>query len=468
MSRLIWDMNWFLGRLRRIFFMALPESEADYEKSRRYYIAGDSAAQTINQLAGGSFLVSLMLFVGFSDSQIGILTSFASLAALFQLFTMQRINRLKKRKLFVCLSILMKVFLALIFFIPLFSAGNVQKQVMVIACYFFGQICMQVASPATQDWLATLVPIHLRGNYFAKKDAIAVFVTVTVMLIAGVIMDVTEGERQILGFVINGSLILFLSLFNFWAFCCMKEPRVSHLNPEGKEIHGKLVKKYREADPPRQKGVMLHEMKGALQDSDFRIAFITTLLWQTAWYVAAPFNTSYQLKELGLSFTFLMVISFVGNMLRIAITPAVGRLGDRFGMAFVYKYSLVGILMYFAMYVMAVPSNAVIVTIFATLFSGLGWSFASIGLFGVQLEMISEEKRTIQLSIISSVAGIYGFLVSLISGNFLDWLQRAGLTLAGRPIYAQQITNALGALFLLVLILYQKFVVQKRERELRR
>lgn len=61
MEKLMLDMNWCLGRLRRIYFMALPESEADYEKSRRRYIVGDSAAQTIAQLAGGTFLVSLML-----------------------------------------------------------------------------------------------------------------------------------------------------------------------------------------------------------------------------------------------------------------------------------------------------------------------------------------------------------------------------------------------------------------------
>lgn len=83
MEKLMLDMHWFLGRFRRIFFMALPENEADYEKSRRRYIAGDAATQTIAQLAGGTFLVSLMLSVGFSDAQAGVLTSVASLAALF-------------------------------------------------------------------------------------------------------------------------------------------------------------------------------------------------------------------------------------------------------------------------------------------------------------------------------------------------------------------------------------------------
>ena len=124
MSKLILDFNWLLGHLRRIYFMALPENEEDYEKSRGYYIAGDSATQTIAQLAGGTFLVSLMLSVNIPDATIGVITSMASFAALFQLFTMQKINRLKKRKLFVSLCVLQKLFLALIFFIPLMSLEN--------------------------------------------------------------------------------------------------------------------------------------------------------------------------------------------------------------------------------------------------------------------------------------------------------------------------------------------------------
>ena len=84
---LYWKAGRIAGSLYRIYFMALPETEEDYEKSRRFYISGDSAAQTIAQLAGGTFLVSLLLSAGFSDAETGVVTSTASLAAVFQLFT---------------------------------------------------------------------------------------------------------------------------------------------------------------------------------------------------------------------------------------------------------------------------------------------------------------------------------------------------------------------------------------------
>ena len=465
MERLMLDMHWFLGRFRRTFFMARPENEADYEKSRRRYIVGDAAAQTIVQLAGGTFLVSLMLSVGFSDAQAGVLTSVGCLAALFQLFTMRMVNHLTKRKLFICLMTVQKLYLAFIFFIPLLPVPDSARQLLLITGYFIAQVCAQIGTPATQDWIASLVPARLRGNYFSRKDAVCVFVTVTMMLLSGIVMDATAGERQSTGFTLNGSIILILVLLNAWAFSCMKEPRLGEMNADGKEIHGKLRHKYMQKQSAHN-GSFLLEMRDAFGKADFRMAFTLTLLWQTAFYCAAPFNSSYQLEELGMPFTFIMVIGFLCNMLRIAITPLMGKLGDKHGMAFLYKYSLVGILLYFIFFALAVPSNAYPMVILGTVFSALGWSFAGIGLFGVQLELLEEGKRDIHLSILLALSGVYGFLVSFASGFLLDFLQKTLISRPGQRLYAQQFTNLLGAGFLLLTIVYLKCKVQKRERQI--
>lgn len=169
MSKIMLDFTWLLGRLRRIYFMALPENEGDYEKSRKNFIAGDSANQTIAQLAGGTFLVSLMLSVHIPDASIGVITSMGSLAALFQLFTMQPINKLKKRKLFVCITVLQKLFFSLIFFVPLLPLPFHIQQFLIVAGYFLAQAWSQIGTPATQDWIASLVPMELRGKLFLQK-----------------------------------------------------------------------------------------------------------------------------------------------------------------------------------------------------------------------------------------------------------------------------------------------------------
>lgn len=161
--------NYIMGKMRRIYFMSLPETRRDYKKSRICFTVGDSAAQTIVQLAGGTFLVTLMGALGISDGNMGIIASVGSLAAIAQIISMKLSTQLKKNKLFVCLTVLQKFWLAFIFFIPLMNlAAGVKKWIMV-AAYCFAQVCIQVGTPATVDWIASLIPPKLRGRYFAKK-----------------------------------------------------------------------------------------------------------------------------------------------------------------------------------------------------------------------------------------------------------------------------------------------------------
>lgn len=98
--------RFIIGQLRRVYFMALPESKQDLKNSRIYYTTADSAAQTIAQLAGGTFLAALMSHSGISDANIGIITSLISFAALSQLFLINFFKKIKKYKFLVTITAL--------------------------------------------------------------------------------------------------------------------------------------------------------------------------------------------------------------------------------------------------------------------------------------------------------------------------------------------------------------------------
>ena len=251
---LYWKAGRIAGSLYRIYFMALPETEEDYEKSRRFYISGDSAAQTIAQLAGGTFLVSLLLSAGFSDAETGVVTSIASLAAVFQLFTMQRINRLRKRKLFVCFLCAAEAASRPSVFS---SLSPVQQEdwnrVCFLAGYFLAQVWSQIATPATQDWIASLVPMKERGSYFSRKGRCG-------RLRHGY-ADAGHGRRDGCLFRTKAASGLFHQrqsdpvsrLLNFGAFSCMKEPRMGETTPEGREIHCRPSRKGSDKEQFRRK-----------------------------------------------------------------------------------------------------------------------------------------------------------------------------------------------------------------------
>jgi hypothetical protein len=446
-----------MGQVRRIYFMALPESKQDLKSSRIYYTTADTAAQTIGQLAGGTFLATLMSHSGIADANIGIITSLVSLAALSQLFLINFFKRIKKYKFLVCATALQRTLFALLYLVPLLGIGNIEKAIFIVALYFVGQIFVQIGLPASQDWIASLVPSRLRGKYFSIKDSVAVFVISSTMLICGMILDYFKKVNIMTGFIIIGTLIFLLTMLNVIALSRMKEPKLSYVNEEGKEMHGRLAKRAKEHEGTVETQSIVSEIKEAFGNRNFRKAFTIQCLFILSFYICVPFNASYQINDLKLPYTFIMFVGFVLNLYRIYITPKLGRLADKFGMAKLLRYSMFALGLNYLSMSFTMPFNAYPLHILGAFFASTAWAFVGIGLFGIQLDFFRKEKRMIWLTITSSVSGVFGFLISIVGGTLLSHLQRLPLELLGMKIYAQQILNLFGFLIILFAVYFIRF-----------
>lgn len=460
--------RYMMGQVRRIYFMALPESKQDMKSSRIYYTTADSAAQTIVQLAGGTFLAALMSDSGISDANIGIITSLTSFAALIQLFLINYFKRIKKYKFLVTITSLQRILFAGLYFIPLMMISDTFKAVLIVLLYFVGQVFVQIGTPASQDWIASLVPSRLRGKYFSIKDSVAVFVVSSLMLICGIILDYFKKVNLHTGFIIIGIIIFLLTVINVIGLSLMKEPKLSYLNEDGKEMHGRLAKRAKVNTPEEQSQSILSEISEAFHDRRFRKAFTTQCLYTLAFYICAPFNASYQINDLKLPYTFLMVIGFIFNLYRIYIMPRLGRLADKYGMGRLLRYTLLALGLNFLTVTFTMPFNAYPLTVIASFLSSTAWAFVGIGLFGVQLDFYRSDKRMIWLTLTSSVAGLLGFLTSIVGGRLLDVLQKADLQLLGQKIYAQQILNLIGFLIILCATVYIRLKIETEKIDLNR
>lgn len=452
--------RYMMGQLRRIYFMALPESKQDMKSSRIYYTTADSAAQTIVQLAGGTFLAALMSDSGISDANIGIITSLTSFAALIQLFLINYFKRIKKYKFLVTITSLQRILFAGLYFIPLLMISDTFKAVLIVLLYFVGQVFVQIGTPASQDWIASLVPSRLRGKYFSIKDSVAVFVVSSLMLVCGVILDYFKKVNLHTGFIIIGIIIFLLTLINVIGLSLMKEPKLSYVNEDGKEMHGRLAKRAKENTPEEQRQSILSEISEAFHDRRFRKAFTTQCLYTLAFYICAPFNASYQINDLKLPYTFLMVIGFIFNLYRIYIMPRLGRMADKYGMGKLLRYTLLALGLNFLTVAFTMPFNAYPLTVLASFLSSTAWAFVGIGLFGIQLDFYRSDKRMIWLTLTSSVAGLLGFLTSIVGGRLLDALQKADLQILGQKLYAQQILNLIGFLIIVFATFYIRLRIE--------
>ena len=452
--------RYMMGQLRRIYFMALPESKQDLKSSRIYYTTADSAAQTIAQLAGGTFLATLMSHSGISDANIGIITSLLSFAALTQLFLINFFKRIKKYKFLVTVTALQRILFAALYFVPLLMINDISKAVLIVLMYFIGQVFVQIGTPASQDWIASLVPSRLRGKYFSIKDSVAVFVVSSLMLICGMILDYFKKVNIFTGFIIIGVIIFILTVINVVALSLMKEPKLSYVNQDGKEMHGRLAKKAKEKVPADKGQSILSEIKEAVHDRKYRKAFAIQCLYTLAFYICAPFNSSYMINDLALPYTFIMLVSFIFNLYRIYIMPRLGRMADKHGMGKLLRYTLFSLGLNFLTVAFMMPFNAYPMYILATFFGSTAWAFVGIGLFGIQLDFYRSEKRMIWLTLTSSVSGLFGFLVSVIGGTVLDRLQKLELFLFGYKIYAQQVLNLIGFLIILCAVIFIRLRIE--------
>ncbi len=468
MNNLMFLTNYLLGNMRRIYFMAIPETKQDYKKSRVYFTISDSAVQTIVQLAGGTFLVALLSYVGVSDANIGVITSLTSLAALAQLFTLNFTNGLKKIKFFVCLVAQFRFLLAFIYFIPFLPISNQKRVWLVVGFYLMAQIFVQIGTPATQDWIASLVPSRLRGKYFSIKDTVAIFVTSSTMLLAGVVLDFCKKKNILLGFFILGCFIFILVVINIFALTKMKEPKLSFLNKDGKEMHGTLAKKAKQGIILEKKVSQLSEYKQSFNSKRFRKVLCLNLLWMTSFYIAAPFIATYQIKELNLPYTFIMLVNFGSCLFRMFLTLRMGKYGDRYGMARVLKYAFAALGIQYLILALTIPSNAYVMTIIGAICSAAAWSFIGIGMFGIQLEFLERDKRIMQLTLMSAISGVFGFLISWIGGIALSALQSIELSIGTVTIYAQQVLFMVGLIMIVVTIFYTRYGVQSQKIEINR
>jgi MFS family permease len=440
--------------------MALPESKQDMKSSRIYYTAADTAAQTIGQLSGGTFLATLMSYSGISDANIGVIISLVSFAALSQFFLINYLKRIKKYKFLVCVTALQRVLFALLFFVPLLNVSNTAKAILIVLLYFVGQIFVQIGTPASQDWIASLVPSRLRGKYFSIKDSVAVFVVSSVMLVCGVVLDYFKKHDIMNGFITVGIVIFILTMINVISLSRMKEPKTSYVNENGKEMHGRLAKRAKEGEVVPKTQSILSELKEAFCDKKYRKAFTTQCLFTFAFYICTPFFASYQIKDLKLPYTFIMTVGFIFNLYRIYITPKLGRLADKFGMGKVLRYSMLALGFNFLAMALTMPFNKYPLQILVAFLGSTAWAFVGIGLFGIQLDFYKSEKRMIWLTLTSSICGIFGFLVSILGGFLLSHLQSVSLSILGQKIYAQQILNLIGFSIILFTVWFIRFHIE--------
>src|SRR5689334_16601435 len=161
-------------------------------------------------------------------------------------------------------------------------------------------------------WAASmtdLVPLHMRGRYFGRRNMTFGVWTLIVVLAAGWFAEKNHNSLEIFGIIFAfGSLLRFIGLFFLTR---MKFP--AHVMSK------------------RQEHERLSEYISVFRDRNYMWLVLFIGVWGFALNAGAPFYSVYVLRELPLSMGGLTVLTTLGTLGGLLSLPSWGALSDRFG-----------------------------------------------------------------------------------------------------------------------------------------
>ena len=149
-------------------------NSAEYKRSRKAYAAQCTFEYFVSMLVADAFLAKLLSSMGIRDSLIGIISSFISLAFIFQLLSLFVTSfPINRKRAVISLNIVSQLIFCSLYVIPFLPLGKELKTVLVILGVLIAYAGQYVAAPILYQWANSYVaPVH-RAEYSAVKEMIS-------------------------------------------------------------------------------------------------------------------------------------------------------------------------------------------------------------------------------------------------------------------------------------------------------
>ena len=417
----------------------------DYKRSRDAYRLECAFEYFVSLLVGDAFLVTLLKYLGMSDAIIGIISSFATLAFLFQLLSIFVVQRITNTKRFVIIfHTASQIFFMSLYLIPFLPFAKEFRHALVILCVLAAYFGNYFVTSIIFKWGNSFVDPHKRASYSAGKEMLSLVTGMLVTLSVGVIMDFFEATNNLQGGFIFAAVAIFI--FCTCDFICLMLIK--------NDIKSK--EKQREIVPMRE--VLRHTMG----NRNFRSIVILTIIWNIALFITVGFLGTYRLGELAYTVTAVQIIHLVGNAGRFVISKPFGRFSDKYTFARGIELALILATIGFGAVIFTAPGSRVLIIVY-TLFYSMSAAGTNANLLNITYSYV-DDKYFVQASAIqNSIGGIFGFGASLVGSKILSAVQANGNQIFGFTVYGQQILAAISVVLLIVAIIYTHFVIAKQK-----
>ena len=414
----------------------------EYRISRGAYKAQCAFEYFIAILAGDAYLSKLLATIGLSDMQIGVISSFISLAFLFQLASILVVGYIRNVKAagMLCNTLSSLLFTGL-YLIPFLPFAQSVKTVLVVVCILAAYFCNYFMTSMIYKWGNSFVDPGKRGVYSAEKEMISLSTGMVFTFVVGFVMDRYEAAGDLYGgFLFVAVAGLIISVCNFISLA--------------------LIRRVQSTEAQHRRS-MREILANTLGNAAFRHVVLLTVLFDVGRYLTIGFMGIYKVKELMLTVGTVQIINIVGNLARFFLSKPFGRYADRTSYARGMELALCIAGLGFFLNMFSQPSAKIFVVLFTVLYavSAAGTNQNSLNIVYSYVPM---EYFVPACAIKNSIGGVCGFLASLLGARILSAVQENGNMLLGVPLYGQQLLSALSFVVIAVAVLYVHFVIEKQ------
>ena len=339
----------------------------------------------------------------------------------------------------IAMMLVNQLLFAIVYLIPVFSLPSAAKTALFLVCFVSAYIVSNLAVPQKSGWLISFVSDRARGIYTAKKEMVSLLGGMIFTFIAGNVIDRMESAGNTRMVFVIGSITVF-ALMALHAFS---------LIPVG-EIKA-------EAGGERAK------FKTLLKDRMFVKIVMVNVIWHIASCAATPFYGAYQIKELGFSMTFISIFSIAYSVVRMAVSPALGRFADRHSFASMVSICFMIAGAGFLVNCFTVPENGRILFTAYYCLSAASMGGINSAVSNLIYDHVKGAGRAGAIAVSSALGGAAGFLSTCLMSPVVELIQKNGNTLFGMKLYPAQFVSFTAFLITCLLIVYVRvFVVGKR------
>jgi len=402
------------------------------KRSRLMYIFEAALEYFVSILVAGSFLATLTRELGFSDSLTGILSSVISLGCLFQLLSLA-VRRARVKKLVLFLSVANQILFMLLYVIPLTNFQKTTKIILFVLFIFTAYLIYNFAHPKKINWLMSLVEDGHRGAFTANKEIISLVSGMAFSFVMGVLIDhFSEIGKTKTAFALTAVVIFVLMVLHSLTMIFAAEKEM----PEtGKKNFKATIKD-------------LVENKNVLKVA------VVFVLYYVSTYISTPFYGTYQIGELGLNLKFVSAIVMCGSVSRVAVSKFWGRYADKKTFALMIEKCFIFLAVSQVCVIFAVPATGKVMFILYYVLHGIALGGINSALINLIFDYVPLEKRADSLAVTQALAGVTGFVTTLLISPLVAHIQNNGNTVLGMPIYAQQLVTFFAFLFSVAAIIF--------------